>query len=572
MNNNDLALKYYSYLENPVNLIEDCFQTFDATQEKFVPLILYPKQSELMKIYQDKKHVLVNKSRQAGVSTITAAYIAAIFALTSKENPYRNIIVANKGIQSQDFLSKIKDFLSQVPRWVWGKNYDEKKELDGHIIGKGSVKSIKLFNGCHLSAVATSKDAVRGQSSPRIIVVDEAAHIDNTDGELMYGSAMMALASNNSGQMFLISTPMGTDPIFYKTYSETIATNGNNSFTIHQMYFFQDPRYNKNLIWKYKHQDGTVEVFVEEEFDDDKMEARFNKGWMPESDWYINQCSILHNDKRLIHQELLSKFDGSGSNVVDFEHITRHEQKYVCDPIETHEENHNLWVWEHPQEGHQYCAFADVASGTGDDYSALEIINMTTGEQAVEYKGKLKSELFAPIVKRWCESYSALTDVDTTGGYGDNLITDLQRLNFKLLKKEENGEIKGLKFSGITRPKVIQRFVTYMETDSIKIKSIRVISELKTFIWVNGRPDHMRGFNDDGIIATAGSIWLFETCFKMMENAKAMSKQIMNIWTGVKPDTPETKDSAKPVEKRKQPVRLIQNGIDVSQFAWLLSK
>ena len=129
MNNNDLALKYYSYLENPVNLIEDCFQTFDATQEKFVPLILYPKQSELMKIYQDKKHVLVNKSRQAGVSTITAAYIAAICALTSKENPYRIIIVANKGIQSQDFLSKIKDFLSQVPRWVWGKNYDEKKNL-----------------------------------------------------------------------------------------------------------------------------------------------------------------------------------------------------------------------------------------------------------------------------------------------------------------------------------------------------------------------------------------------------------------------------------------------------------
>lgn len=570
MNNSDLAIKYYSYLENPINLIEDCFQTFDATQEKFVPLILYSKQAELLNLYKDKKHVLVNKSRQAGVSTITAAYIAAICALTTKDNPYRIIIVANKGNQAQDFLSKIKDFLSQVPRWVWGKNYDDKKELDGHIVGKGSVKSIKLFNGCHLTAVATSKDAVRGQSSPRIVVIDEAAHIDNTDGELMYGSAMMALASNASGQMFLISTPMGTDPIFYKTYSETIGENGANNFVIHQMYFFQDPRYNKNLVWKFKHKDGTIETYVETEFDDEKMVARFNKGWMPESDWYKSQCSILHNDKRLIHQELLSKFDGSGSNVVDFEHISRHEQNYVCEPIEKHEENHNLWVWEHPQAGHQYCAFADVASGTGEDYSCLQILNITTGEQAVEYKGKLKSELFAPIVKRWCETYDALTDIDTTGGYGDNLITDLERLKFKLLKTEENGEVKGLKFSGITRPKVVQRFVNYVETDSLKIKSIRVIAELKTFIWVNGRPDHMRGFNDDAIISIAGGIWLFETSFKQMQTAKNLSQQILNVWTGVKVEKPEEKSKPKTIEKK--PVRLIQNGIDVSEYSWLLSK
>lgn len=568
MDKKSLAFKYVSYLENPVNLIEDCFQTFDASQEKFVPFSLFPKQNELLNLYMNQRHVLVNKSRQAGISTVTAAYIAAVCALTTRDNPYRVIIVANKGNQAQDFLSKIKDFLSQVPRWVWGPYYDNSKELDGHIIGKGSVKSLKLKNGCHIAAVATSKDAVRGQSSPRIIVIDEAAHIDKTDGELMYGSAMMALSSNISGQMFLISTPMGTDPIFFKTYSETIASNGTNNFAVHEMYFFQDPRYNKNLVWKFKHRDGEIEVQPEVEFDNVKMVEKFKKGWLPESDWYMEQCSILHNDKRLINQELLCKFDGSGNNVVDFEDIKRHEQKYVADPIEMFEEKGNMWIWKHPEEGHSYCAFADVSSGSSEDYSSLEIIDTGSGEQVAEYKGKLKAELFAPIVKRWCEEYNCLTDVDTTGGYGDNLITELSRLNFKLMKKDEHNEVKGFKFSGITRPKVIQKFVSYVESDSFKIRSIRLIAELKTYVWLNGRPDHLRGFNDDCIIASAGAIWLFETSFKQLKSNQEMSKQILNSWLDSGTSKQVDANNTKRIPNNST---IYQNGRDVSEFSWLLN-
>lgn len=569
MDKKTLALKYISYLENPINLIQDCFQTFDSTQGKYVPFNLFPKQSELLNIYHTKQHVLVNKSRQAGISTVTASYIAALCALATKDNPHKIIIVANKGNQAQDFLLKIKEFLSQVPRWVWGNYYDDSKEVDGHIVGKGSVKSVRLQNGCTVTAVATSKDAVRGASSPRIIVIDEAAHIDKTDGELMYGSAMMALSSNPSGQMFLISTPKGTDPIFFKTYSETISSNGDNKFTVHEMYYFQDPRYNKNLIWKYKHLDGTVEVFEETEFDNKKMEERFLKGWMPESDWYKEQCSILHNDKRLINQEVLCKFDGSGNNVLDFEHIIRQEENNIMEPIEKVEEKGNMWVWKYPEEGHSYCAFADVASGSGDDYSALQIIDIGTGEQVAEYKGKIKAEAFAPIVKNWCEAYNALTDVDTTGGYGDNLITDLLRSDFKLLKKDEKGEAKGFKFSGISRPKVIQRFVNYVETDSLKIRSVRLLSELKTYVWINGRPDHLRGFNDDCITATAGALWLFENEFKQVESAKESAKSMLNAWlydTAPRSKEPNKFSQPNPNNNRN----FYQNGQDMSDFLWLL--
>jgi hypothetical protein len=40
------------------------------------------------------------------------------------------LIIANKQELAFEFLGKIKDFLSQLPRWVWGEEYygDEKRE------------------------------------------------------------------------------------------------------------------------------------------------------------------------------------------------------------------------------------------------------------------------------------------------------------------------------------------------------------------------------------------------------------------------------------------------------------
>lgn len=567
MNSVDQAVRFIEYLKNPIQLIEDEFKVQDNTQGGYVPFKVFPKQRELLEKYENGTHVIVNKPRQAGISTVTAAYIAAIVALADKKNPHKIIIVANKAAQAQDFLAKIKDFLSQVPVWLWGENYDHNKELDGHIIGKGSVKTLKLLNGCNISAVATSKDAIRGASSPRIIVIDEAAHIDKVDNETMFASAMMALSSNLNGQMFLISTPNSTDPIFYQTYSDTINTNGNNKFTIHELYFFQDPRYNKNLTWskKVKGEDDLIEI--EREFDNEKMVEKYKKGWMPNSDWFREQCAILHEDKVQINRELLCKFEGSGHNVIDFEHTNRHEQNYVCEPIRK-EYNGDLWIFEEPIKGHEYVAFVDVASPEGKDFSSLQILNTTTGNQAAELKAKVKSEDLAVIVKDTCERYNALTDIDTTGGYGDNLLSDLIALNFKLLNCEDPNDYnpKGFKFSGINRPKLFQKFISYIESDQFKIKSARMIIELKTFKWVNGRPDHMRGFNDDAICAYAGAIWLFEMFFKNIRKAEAQNKAILNVWLGITNDEQSKDIKTKP----KFNGAMYQNGVDITSDIWIL--
>ena len=55
---------------------------------------------------------------------------------------------------------------------------------------------------------------------------------------------------------------------------------------------------------------------------------------------------------------------------------------------------------------------------------------------------------------------------------------------------------------------------------------MRTINEIKTFIWYNGRPQGMRGYNDDLVIALAIACWVRDTALttnqRDVEHRKAM--------------------------------------------------
>jgi phage terminase large subunit-like protein len=191
-------LEIYAHcLEDPIFTIETFFKTFDKTQEGYVPFRLFYKQKEIIESYKKYNRNIVTKPRQAGVSTTTAAYIAAICAFGDKNNPHKVLILANKQTLAQEILSKVKEFLDQIPYWVWGLPEDE-DYLDINSKGHLKLKTTK----CEVRAVATSKDALRG-FTPTFLVFDEAAYIDN--GDEVFGAALASLGTG--GNMALISTP-----------------------------------------------------------------------------------------------------------------------------------------------------------------------------------------------------------------------------------------------------------------------------------------------------------------------------------------------------------------------------
>ena len=65
------------------------------------------------------------------------------------------------------------------------------------------------------------------------------------------------------------------------------------------------------------------------------------------------------------------------------------------------------------------------------------------------------------------------------------------------------------------------------------IRSVRLISELKTFVYRNGRPDHMDGYHDDIIMALAMPIFVVQTTFKKLKQIENQTRAMLDSWTTV---------------------------------------
>jgi len=545
----EILEEYGKCILDPTYPIETFFRTFDKTQNGFVPFKLFPKQIEIIGDYEKYRMNLVAKPRQAGISTTTAAFLAVRTGFADKENPEAILIVANKQDMAFEFLGKVKDFINQLPRWVWGSEYYGTPEKEKRkLYDTESKKEIKLPNGSRIKAVATSKDALRGYT-PTYLIMDEAAFIDN--GKELFGAALTALGTG--GRATLISTPNGQDPLYYETYENSQL--GENDFNVIEMRWYQDLRYNKDLKWwKWSDENKTSKiVIVETKFTFESYDEMVKDGFKPTSSWYEEMCRAMNNDKRMIAQELDVSFLGSGGNVVDEEYIEYHKTVNVMEPAFLDGKDNVTWIWQKPIEDHEYILSSDVSRGDGDDWSTFTIIDFTTMEQVVEYRGKVPPDKLAIVLDEYGRLYgNALLIVDITGGMGITTTLKLQEMKYPnlyyeertkaLRKRKEEGkyheknETPGFQV-GADRSRLVAQFEKMVRINSdegadkgIKIRSSRLITEMNTFIYKNGRPDHATGKHDDLIMAMAMALFVMEFSFKKLKAFKAKTKNMLGSW------------------------------------------
>ena len=69
---------------------------------------------------------------------------------------------------------------------------------------------------------------------------------------------------------------------------------------------------------------------------------------------------------------------------------------------------------------------------------------------------------------------------------------------------------------------------------------MRLANEIKTFIWHNGRPQGMRGYNDDLVIATSIGCWVRGTALTVNKRETEYKKAMIN-GMGVTQNTLNTK-------------------------------
>jgi len=540
-----VMLEYVKCMKDTPYALKTYLQTYDNTVSKYVPLELFPDQISLLNDYEEYEENIALKYRQAGVSTVTAAWISKKLVFAKKSQPEKILIIANKLDTSMEMANKIRTFVDQWPNWVGS----------GFSTDKNSQKHYKLTNGSEVKAVATSKDALRG-FTPTILVFDEAAFIE-ADGD--FWAACMASLSTG-GKVIVVSTPNGYDPIYYDIYDQSL--KGMNNFKISEMFWYRDPRYSKDLFLV-PTEDLVKYLLNKEEHDEskhisfahidpfkrdyDELSSYFKKGYKPCSTWYEKMVKKLKYDKRKINQELNCEFLGSGDNVFENTQLEYIKDNTLTDPIGKLMGN-SLWMWKEPVPEHKYIMGVDVSRGDSEDFSSIQIIDFDDREQVFEYVGKIPPDALAEIAYKWGMMYNAFIVVDITGGMGITTVRKLQELGYKNLYIEgvdstsiwsynakAADKIPGLNFNN-KRVQIIAAFEEYVR-HKFKIRSVRLYNEMNTFIYLNGRPDHQRGQHDDLIMGISMAIYVGESSFNKLEKVVERTKIMLESWTVVNDNT-----------------------------------
>lgn len=151
-----------------IYMIQSFLKTFDATQKKMVPFMLFPRQQDLCKTLGSANNVVTTKARQMGITTTAGGFISCEMCLADPKSPQTVLVIGNTLDLAQQMVSKIRDFVLQFPLWMWGSDYVKdlsnisKAPTKNDIFTICNQKELVLKNGCRVVARSSGPDASRG--------------------------------------------------------------------------------------------------------------------------------------------------------------------------------------------------------------------------------------------------------------------------------------------------------------------------------------------------------------------------------------------------------------------------
>ena len=171
---------------------------------------LFPAQKRILKGMKKNPYFVLLASRQIGKTTIFTIYLlwTALFF-----NDNKILLVANKEATAIEIFTRIRMAYEMMPNWI-------KSPVDDSLGGYGKT-SMGLENGSRISISTTTGTAARGQSC-NILVIDEAAFIEEHMMDPFWASVFPIVSSIPDGKVFMCSTPNGTGNLFHQIYSGAV--------------------------------------------------------------------------------------------------------------------------------------------------------------------------------------------------------------------------------------------------------------------------------------------------------------------------------------------------------------
>ena len=432
---------------------------------------LYPFQEKVLHLFRDNQYLVTLKSRQLGISTLASAYSLWLMLFHKDKNV---LALATTQATARNLVSKTMFMYDQLPKWL-RLTAVEKNKL-----------SLRLKNGSKITAKSSNADAARSEAVS-LLLIDEAAFIENIEDT--FTAAQQTLATG--GQCMALSTPNGIGNWFHMTWEK--AESGENSFLPIK------------LPWT--------------------VHPERDQSWRDQQDQDLGP--------RMAGQECDCDFLASGDTVFEPDDMSYYEQTYQKDPLERRGVDGNLWIWEGVDYRKSYMIVADVARGDATDYSAFHIFDIEECTQVGEYKGKLSPKDFGNMLVGIASEYNEALLVVENANIGWATIEQIMEREYRNLyysatsqmetvesymtKYERDKLVPGFTMSARTRPLVIAKMIEYIREHSVTIQSKRLMSEMRVFVWKNGKAQAQVRYNDDLLIACATALYVRDTALRLRQ-------------------------------------------------------
>lgn len=471
-----------------------------------IPFKTFDYQDQMIQDYLDHRFNVILKARQLGISEVTASYAAWLMLFHRNKNI---LVMATKAETAKNIIKKVKMALKKLPPFL---------QL-AEIITDNRL-SIELANGSQIKAIASSDDAGRSEALS-LLIIDEAAFVKNLE-ELWTGLLPTVTAGGN---IIMLSTPNGVGNLFHKVYTD--AVHGDNEFHASKLMWWVHPERIKDL------QD-----------DEDRPSPHEGIPFFKTSPWYRAEIKKTNMSPREVAQELECNFNASGETFLSPEQID--EVAKGCDnPTAKEHWDRNLWIFWQPQVTKRYFISADVARGDGKDNSACSVWDVDSMEQCAEYYGKIPVQEYAQLLCELGHRYNNALLVVENNNIGMACLEHIRMLQYENVYYSAKGDgvgeavhsawgpatsdrVIGFTMNQKLRPLVFSKMEEFIRNRIIKIRSKRFVEEARTFVWENGKPQAMKGWNDDAVSAVAQGCWIRDTFIMPGEAAANIDKMLID--------------------------------------------
>lgn len=487
---NERKLELAKCMMNPIYFIENYVVVNEPSRGDML-MELFPYQEKIIKGFYEHKKVILMCGRQQGKTTCAAAYMLWAAVTATKKNKQTILITANKLVQAQEVLERIKYSYQNLPRWMQPG------------IFKFNERTIVFDNGSKIVCRATTADAPRGLS-PTIVYLDEMAFVPKRIAE-SFMAALKPTLSSDSSKLIITSTPMNDEDEFAKIWNGAIENFDDNGNKIENGEG-RNGFYPMKFIWSdHPWRDPSINPKWEKEFRSSMTDSQFRQEF---------ECEFISSDETLIDSTYIS------------DHIRSRPELFKI--------RESRWFKE-PRPNHVYALGIDPSMGTGGDPAAIQVFDLTTMEQIAEWKSsitptvgqvKMLLEMLYYIHSTMTEDPEQKGDPEIywsveNNACGEGTLVAIQLMgidNFPGDMLHDNTKRNGMNTnprSKITACSIMKRLV---EKGKLKFYSAPLIAELKNFVASGTSYSAKNGEHDDLVMATLLIVRIYNMISKWEDN------------------------------------------------------